>query len=121
MLKIGPSAVLGLFFLVLPAHAGPDIYVDTVRVFTSQQECLDDFKADLLKAGFEDDSIYPTTYTDNSGKEVHDGWRADSSQDNISVAVECESRDGMGSFAISGTNRDSTYAAYKKIFDIIVD
>jgi hypothetical protein len=102
-----------------PALAGPDVYVDSIRVDVSQSECLKDFKSDLLRAGFERDLITPTTYTDKSGKSVQDGWSADSSDENITATVECDSRNGIGAVAVSGSNAERTYSMYQKIFDII--
>lgn len=102
-----------------PALAGPSLYVDSLMVDGSQSECLENFKVDLRKAGFDRDLIVPTTYTDKNGKKVQKGWKADSSDENITVAVECDSPNGIGAVAVSGSNADRTYKMYEKVFDII--
>ena len=102
-----------------PALAGPDIYVDTIRIDVSQSECLENFKSALLSAGFDRDTIFPSTYTAKNGKVIQDGWQAHSSDENISVAFECDSRNGAGAVAVSGSNKQGTYKLYQKIFAIV--
>jgi hypothetical protein len=111
--------ILGLLAMGTPVLAGPSLYVDSLKVDGSQSECLESFKVDLLRAGFDRDLIVPTTYTDKSGKKVQDGWDADSSDENITVGVECDSRNGIGAVAVSGSNAERTYKMYEKVFDII--
>ena len=112
-------AILGPLSMGAPALAGPDLYVDSLKVDVSQSECLENFKLDLLRAGFDRDSIVPQTSTNKSGKEIQDGWGAESSDDNITVSVDCDSRNGIGAVAVSGSNAERTYNMYKKVFDII--
>jgi hypothetical protein len=112
-------AILGLSAMGTPALAGPDLYVDSLKVDVSQSECIENFKLDLIRAGFDRDFIVPTTYTNKSGKVIQDGWEAGSSEENITVSVECDSRNGIGAVAVSGSNRASTYKMYVKVFDTI--
>jgi hypothetical protein len=111
--------ILGLFAMGTPALAGPILYVDSLKIDVSQSECLEDFRLDLLKAGFARDLIVPTTYINKSGKAVQSGWDAESSDENIAVSVECDGRNGIGAVAVSGSNAERTYKMYEKVFDII--
>ena len=113
------STILGLLAISTPAQAGPELYVQSLRVDESQSECLENFKRALLRAGFDRDLIFPSTYTNKSGKVLQDGWKADSSDENITVSFECDSRNGIGAVAVSGSNNEGTYKMYRKVFSIV--
>lgn len=104
--------------MVPAAEAGPATYVNSFTVSKSQAECLRDTREALLKVGMGSDGIAQTSYTDKNGQSIQDGWTADHPSENVSVSFECDARNGMGAFAVSGANHDTTYRIYRTLWNL---
>lgn len=100
------------------AQAGPALYTEAFVVHESQDECLRSTRGALVKAGMREEDITPSTYADQKGTNIQDGWLADHPSENISVLFQCNARDGVGAMAVSGGNDDATYKVYNQLWDL---
>jgi hypothetical protein len=100
--------------------AGPPLYANSFPVGTSQSECLAKTRKVLQQGGIRPGDIQETSFKDDNGKDVHNGWLADHPTENISVVFECDARNGMGTLAAAGANNDAVYAFFNQLWDLFM-
>lgn len=102
----------------LGAQAGPALYASSFPVNGSQAACIKDTRDVLIRASMRQKDIRSTTYKDNAGRDIQNGWIADHPTENISVVFECDARNGMGAIGVSGSNNDATYDVYSQLWEL---
>lgn len=105
---------------VVPAFAGPSIFIDLFATSSTQSECLTMAKTALQSVGITD-RLNESIVKDNKGNSITMGWYGQHPEFNLSAVIECNTKNGLGQYGVTGGNSEQTYDLYKRLYKIIIE
>jgi hypothetical protein len=106
------AAILGTS-IATPASARPHIYITTTSYIGKTETCLNNAKEILSKQGFKRALEISYYATKESG-----GWIEGVQVDMpVRAIIECNGKEGITAFAVSGLDNDETFKKYSALYD----